>query len=288
MSKSLYKSFGQEFYPYEAIRALKFADKARISDRHALIAHIASQLPQPGARTRLRIAEKFAQRYLTIGGQPGAAATQPFVRLVARQRHAPAQIELLYYRLAQVDTLVGALARDLFYPVCIGGRPPLGLTSAEFAARNGGQLLSIAPLLTRAFILDYAKTCWSFTNRSTIDRSLRVLQGAGLVARERMGELRGHPPAFRLSSHNVSLTTFLFALYDEFLPHVHDANFVLAPNVLPLTDFARTLLLSPAQVEAHCDAARRHQLLAQPARGGLRLVFGSLEALVDALLAKAI
>ncbi|MDQ3812961.1 MAG: hypothetical protein M3347_03315, partial [Armatimonadota bacterium] len=175
-----------------------------------------------------------------------------------------------------------------FYPVCIGGRPPVGLSSAEFAARNGAQLLTVAPLLTRSFILDYARTQWNFTNRSTVDRSLRVLQGAGLIARERMGELRRHPPAFRLSNHNVSLVTFVFALYDEFLPHVHDAGFILSRDVLPVADFARTLLLFPAQVEEHCEAARRHQLLAQSQHGQLRLVFGNLDALVDALLAKAI
>ena len=57
------KSFGQEFYPYESLRAIKFADKTRLCDRRALVEHIASDLPQPSEMTRLRIAAKFVQRY---------------------------------------------------------------------------------------------------------------------------------------------------------------------------------------------------------------------------------
>jgi hypothetical protein len=284
------KSFGQEFYPYEAIRALKFADKTKITDRRALVDHIAASLTQPSEMTRLRVAAKFVQRYFSstrsaISPPPQA---QPFVRLVARNRHTPTQIELLFYRLSQVDGIVGATARELFYPVCVAGRPPEGVSAAEFAARNGAQLLATTPLLTRTFVVDYARTRWDFTNRSTLDRSLRVLQGAGLIARERMTELRGHPTAFRLSDHNVSLVTFLYALYDEFLPHARsNADFMLARDVLPVADFARTLLLSPRQVDEHAEAARRHQLLALHGRQ-LRLVFGNLDALVDTLLTKAI
>ena|GEM_PF-6418989 len=282
-------SFGQEFYPYESIRALKFADKTKLTDRHTLIEHLATQLPQPSQHTRWRIATKFAQRYLngTRRNITPPPHCQPFVRLVARQRHTPTQIELLYLRLSKVDSIVGALARDLFYPVCIAERPPEGFSSAEFAARNGGQLFSTSPLLTHSFIFHYARARWNFQDRATIDRSLRVLQGAGLIARERMLDLRGHPTAFRLSQHNVSLTTFLYAFYEEFLPHARSGNLAVLQSVLPITDFARTLLLTPSQVMEHCEAARQHQLVAQQS-DQLRLVFGNLDAVVDTLLTKAL
>jgi hypothetical protein len=239
--------------------------------------------------TRLRIAAKIVQRYFSATRRDivPPPQTQPFVRLVARSRHTPTQMELLFYRLSRIDIIVGALARELFYPVCIAGRAPDGVSSSEFAARNGAQLLATEPLLTRAFIIEYAQMRWNFTNRSTIDRSLRVLQGAGLIARERQTELRDHPTAFRLSQHNVSLATFLYALHEEFLPHAHNAALALSCDVLPVADFARTLLLSPSQIEEHCRAARSHQLLAQHGRN-LRLVFGNLDALVDAMLSKAI
>ena len=283
------KSFGQEFYPYESLRAIKFADKTRICDRRALIEHIASDLSQPSEMTRLRIAAKFVQRYFehTKTDIVPPPQLQPFIRLTSRSRRADAQIELLFLRLSQVDAIVGALARELFYPVCVLAQAPEDISESSFAARNGAQLLSTTPLLTRTFILEYARDKWTFTNRSTIDRALRVLQGAGLIARERQSELRGHPTAFRLSAHDVSLATFVWAFYDEWLPQAHGPNFSVSPDDVTVSNFARTLLLSPAQVEAHCQSARRHQLIA--ARGNqLRLVFGNRDALVDSLLATAI
>lgn len=316
-----FHSFGQEFYPYEALRAIKLAEKTRASDRLALTQEIAATLPQPSIRTRQRIAAKFIQRYINERAEPPsdlapptngdlfggpdtitrahapqlrAAHCQPFVRLVARHKHLPTQIELLYLRLTRVDAVVGALARELFYPVCVQNRPPAEMTSAEFAASNGGQLLMLTPQLTRQFILHYAQTLWHFHDRASLDRALRVLLGAGLIARERMNELRGRPTSFRVADHNVSPVTFVFALYEEFLPHLQqqasdsqDTHFFISRGVLPIADFARTLLLTPAQVEDHLETARRHQLLAQNG-DQIRLTFGSLDTLVDALLSKAI
>lgn len=289
------KSFGQEFYPYESIRALKLADKIKTSDRRALVQHIAGQLPQNSPATRERIAAKLVQRYLRAANSPGAASTsrlelpqrQAFMRLVARQRQTRAQIELLFYQLTQIDTAVGALARELFYPICVAGRAPEGISAAELAIHNGSQLLATAPLLTRAFIGVYVQNRWDFRDAATIDRSLRVLQSAGLIARERMTGVRRHPPAFRLSGHDVALVTFVWALYDEFLPHAEENGLDLALDVLPISDFARTLLLSPDQVVHHCQSAQRHQLLAGQG-DQVRLVFGNSDVLVDALLAKAI
>ena len=282
-------SFGQEFYPYESIRALRFADRTQLADRRALVEHIASELTQPSEMTRLRIAAKIVQRYLDGNNTRilPPPHEQPFARLVARNRHTPTQIELLFLRLAAVDGIVGRIARELFYPVCVAGRPPDAYSGAAFAAANGAQLFATVPMLTRAFIHAHARENWGFTNKATVDRALRVLQNAGLVARERMPGLRGHPTALTMSSHDVSLVTFAWALYTEFLPHVGDAHFALHPESLPISDFARTLLLSPQQIEAHCQNARKHQLIALH-NGQLRLLFGNLDALADALLHKAI
>ena len=79
-------SFGQEFYPYESIRALRFADCTHLTDRRALVEHMASQLTQSSEITRLRVAAKIVQRFLdgnatTIFPPP---QEQPFARLVAR------------------------------------------------------------------------------------------------------------------------------------------------------------------------------------------------------------
>lgn len=112
------------------------------------------------------------------------------------------------------------------------------------------------------------------------------MQNAVLIARERMTALRGHPTALTMSTHDVSLTTFVWALHAEFLPHAGDAHFILDPESMPISDFARTLLLSPEQVASRCRNTRKHQLLALH-NGQLRLVFGNLNALADSLLSKA-
>jgi hypothetical protein len=282
-------AFGQEFYPYESIRALKLADKNRITDRYVLTEQIAAQLGQTSQATRMRIAAKFVQRYLT--GTPREITPppqeQPFARLVARNRHTPTQVQLLYLRVAQVDSMIGAIARELFYPVCVANRPPDSYSTAEFAAANGGRLFSTVPMLTRTFVHEHARRRWNFLNRATIDRSLRVLQYAGLIARERMPELCGHPSALTMSVHDISLVTFVWALYEEFLPFVDGTNFTIVPEAVPISDFARTLLLSPEQIRAHCEAARRHQLLTMH-NNQYRLVYSNLNTLVDTLLSKAI
>ena len=62
------QSFGQEFYPHEAIRALRLAEKCTTTGRHGLSQSIAAQLPQASDATRHRIASKFIQRYLPARG----------------------------------------------------------------------------------------------------------------------------------------------------------------------------------------------------------------------------
>lgn len=279
---SPHATFGQEFYPYESIRALRLAEKAGDGGRSALLEQISATLPQPSANTRRRVAGKIAQRYLG----PGSA---PFVRLVARQKQSPVQIELLYWQLCQADTLVGALARELFHPVCVMNRVPEGLDTASFAARNGAQLFAgddVTPQLTRAFLGDFARDRWNFTQSTTLDRALRILQSAGLVAQVRLTDLRGHPRAYRACHRDVSPLTFVWALYDEFLPSARqNGGAMLAPGVLTVSDCARTLLLSPEQVTAHCETARRRGFLSGPS-DSLRLTFGSLESLADALLSR--
>lgn len=278
------KAFGQEFYPHESVRALRLAEKLKTTDRRELSRQIAAQLPQGSLATRKRLAVKIIQRFLKATQRRLAPwHEQEFAHLVARARQTPAQVELLYYRVAQIDEIVGALARELFYPVCIERRPPAEYSLDEFAARNGNRFPDAAPLLTRTFLMEHARRCWSYQSGVSLDRALRVLASAGLIARERMTELPGHPAAFCLAAHDVAPATFVWALYDEFQQR----------NAPPVTlreignaAFVRTLLLSPAQVENALKNARRHQLL-QVRGDEVRLLFNSPSTLVDALLAKA-
>jgi hypothetical protein len=218
--------------------------------------------------TRLRIAAKIVQRI----SAPRAAKScrrrkrSRFVRLVARSRHTPTQMELLFYRLSKVDAIVGAMARELFYPVCIAGRPPDGISSASSRRATAPNCWRPEPLVN------------ALVHHRVLEKSLELHQslndrpqparaaGRGTIARERPDRTARSSHGFRLSQHNVSLATFPLRLYDEFLPHAHNAALALSCDVLPVSDFARTLLLSPAQVEEHCRVARSHQLLAQHGR----------------------
>lgn len=282
------KSFGQEFYPHEALRVLRAAEKIKTSDRRELMARLCQELPQRSDATRRRLAAKFIQRYLsaTRSRIHPSPDQQPLVKLVARLRHTPALIQLLYYELQKTDELVGVLARELFYPVCIEGRAPHQYSQSEFAARNGNRLFSDAPLLTRPFILDHAREQWNFNDAASIDRALRVLLGAGLIARERMADLRNHPTSFYLADHEVAPATFAWALYDECLPALHNGNMMLDREEIAKAKFARTFLMEPAQVQTSLETLRRHQLIA--VRGTqVRLLLGDASTLADALLSKA-
>ncbi len=286
------KTLGQEFHPHEAIRALRSAEKIKAEDRNELTLRIAADLPQAGEGTRRGIAAKFIQRYLKASRAKIAPwNTQDFARLVAKVRHAPTQIELLYFELTRTEELVGVMARELFYPVCVQGIAPVGYTEVEFAARNGSRLLhslpaGASPLVTREFIAHHAREAWHFDSASSLDRALRVLLGAGLIARERMTELRDHPVAFRLAEHDVSPLTFAWALYAEHRDRSDAGDVLVARDEIHAAGFVRTLLLSAAQVERGIEALRRYQLLA--AHGELlRLMMPNRSSLVEALLAKA-
>ena len=280
-------SFGQEFYPLETIRALQLVARRRLSERGALLEIIASSLPQQSAKTRRRIASKILQRFVAgkrkiIDPPPHE---QPFIRLLTRLPNVGAQIELLYFELCRTDEIVGALARDLFYPTGIERRAPKGWNESEFAVANGGllpEIADLAPPLTRAFIIEYARAQWKFRDASSVDRALRVLQGAGLVSQQRLMALRGHPCAFRVAAHDVSTETFLWALHREFLLAGRAKQYSFTVSQLETAPFARILLLNAEQVRAHLEAARKRQLLAGRGQEA-RLVFGNLDALGDAL-----
>lgn len=283
------KSFGQEFYPHEATRALRLAEKLKTTDRRALTQRIAQELPHPSEKTRHRLAAKFIQRYLasTRSRIFPPPHEQPFARLVSRLRHTPALVQLLFYELCKTDELVGVLARELFYPVLIEGRAPREYSVAEFSARNGSRLFEDEPLITREFILRHACEQWNFSDRASVDRALRVLMGAGLIARERMMNLSKHPSAFCLAEHDLAPVPFAWAFYDEFLPRAQNGQFTIARTDVLNSGFARTFLLDHGQVDSSLEAARRHQLIAVQGEQ-VRLVFGEKNSLVETLIKKAL
>lgn len=277
----LYPVFNQDFFPHESLQALRLAHQQSFTSRPEFIARVMELLPQPAASTRRHIAAKIAQRYLTGTTRRlvPESRSQPLVRLVARTTAAPTRIELLYYQTARSDPLVGALAREIFYPAGVLHQPPPGITAPEFAVRNGGQLLGDHLLVLRRFVVDYARERWGFTQAGSLNLALRILQQAGLVGEERLPSLRHHPSAFVVRDHQVALRTFAWALYSEVSP----GTLVLSMEALQCLDLVRVLMLSGEQVRELANQCRRQGLLA--VRGTqVQLLLPDFDALVDALL----
>ncbi|MCS6860567.1 MAG: hypothetical protein NZT92_09650 [Abditibacteriales bacterium] len=287
---SQYQSFGQEFYPYEAMKAIRLAQ--RIHDRRALRDHIAQLLPHPSAQTRRRVANKLIQRYVPCA--KGAVLPSPFLALMNHIRDYPTQIELLYYELTKTDRIVGAMARHIFYPYFIEDRIPGGFEEQVFRVLNASQLFVHQKIITRDFVEAFARQMWNFRNVSTLRRALRILSQAGIIRNERLLELRYHPVAYGMNPHDIGLTTFVYCLYDEFLNVLGKS----APTVAEVqrARFVRTFLLTPQQVNHLLQTARRYRFIHCPAppatnahtHAVVRLPFPTLADGVRELTAKAV
>ncbi len=144
---SRYQSFGQEFYPFEAVKAIRLAQ--RINERRTLRERVAESLPHASTQTRHRVANKLIQRYVPC--VKGAVQSSPFIALMNHVRDYPTQIELLYYELTKTDRIVGAIARHIFYPYFVEDRIPGGFEEAEFRALNASQLFVHQKVITRDF-----------------------------------------------------------------------------------------------------------------------------------------
>lgn len=287
---SRYQSFGQEFYPYEAVKAIRLAQ--RVHDRGALRERIAESLPHHSSQTRRRVANKLIQRYVPCA--KGAVLSSPFMALMNHVRDYPTQIELLYYELTKTDRIVGAIARHIFYPYFIEDRIPGGFEEKEFRALNASQLFVHQKVITRDFVEAFAHRVWNFHNAPTLRRALRILSQAGIIQSERLLELRYHPVAYGMNAHDVGLTTFVYCLYDEFLNVVGKS----APTVADVqrASFVRTFLLTPQQVNHLLQTARRYRFIHCPSlpatnsdgHAVVRLLFPTLADGVRELTAKAV
>ncbi|HUT73287.1 MAG TPA: hypothetical protein VM221_00445 [Armatimonadota bacterium] len=277
-ARQSFAAFGQELYPEDAARALCLA--LEMETRAELHARIAAGLPQASAKTRGRIADKLIQRLIAV--ERGKVIVSPFVRLAAGLRDPQARTELIYYRTARTDTIIAAIAAEIFYPHFVHGRPPRGFSPVHFRAANTGALFDYDRVITRPFISTYARRAWDFHSEPTLTRALRVLREAGLIE-----VLPGAPgarrPSFTVAPHTLRLPTFAFCLYEEFAARRSPA---LALDQIQNADFARTFILRPVEVTALTEEARRRKLVARSGGAAPRYAPAmDRDALVDALLA---
>jgi hypothetical protein len=255
---SRYQSFGQEFYPYEAVKAIRLSQ--RVHDRKALRDRIAESLSHTSSQTRRRVANKLIQRYVPC--IKGAVQSSPFIALMNHVHDYPTQIELLFYELTKTDRIVGAVARHVFYPYFIEDRIPGGFEEKEFRALNASQLFVHQKVITRDFVETFAQRVWNFRNVPTLRRALRILSQAGIIRSEKLLELRYHPVAYGMNPHDVGLTTFVYCLYDEFL-NVLGKSTPTATEV-QRASFARTFVLTSEQINHLLQTARRYRFISCP------------------------
>lgn len=249
-----FATFGQELYADDAAEALRLA--LEVETRADLRERLAEVLPQASHKTRRRIADKLIQRLIPV--ERGKVIVSPFVRIAAGIRDTQARTELIYYRTAQTDTIIAAVAADVFYPYFVDGRPPQGFSAAQFRIANTGALFECDNVITRSFVSAYARKAWGFRSEATVSRALRVLRDAGLIE-----VLPGEPGgarqiAFALRPHTMRLPTFALCLYEESAARGAPS---LALNQIHGADFARMFIVRPVDLTAMAEEARRRRLV---------------------------
>ena len=278
-ARQAFAAFGQELYLDEAAQALRLA--LVTSTRAELRAQIVAALPQQSEKTRGRIANKLIQRLVPT--EHDAIVGSPFVRLAANLRDAQARNELIYFRTAQTDAIIGAIAAEIFYPYFIQQRPPKGFSTTQFRFENTGALFDYDSVITRSFVLTYARDVWNFRSEATVIRALRILREAGLIEAFPSPPGAASQPAFSLAPHTIRLATFVLCLYEEIAARRSPA---LALDQVQNARFARIFLVRPVDVTAMAEEARRHKFLTRTTGPAPRYAPAMpIDALVDALLA---
>jgi len=268
-----YHSLSIGFHREDALRALALAPEC--TSRTELRDRIVKGLRQRSRATRQGVANKLIQRYLAT--PEGRLDLSPFVELVSAIRDRSSRTQLLFYRLTQIDEIVGALAREVLYPYFIEQEVPAGFRRDEFQVLNGQRLLDEDPFLLTPFVVEFAKRNWRGPSPASLRRALGIVADAELVCRRRVRSLRRHPHALSPAKNDLTTTTFVYALYDEFGGRTE----TLSADTLVGSQFARTLLTPPDIILNMVDRARHYGFVRRKRRSGeLALTYGSLQAAV--------
>jgi len=261
-------TFGQELYLEASAAALRLA--LSIEDRQELRDAIARRLGDRSAATRERVSDKLIQRLIPI--QDGRVVVDAFVRLAAGTPDRQTRRELIYYRTAQVDRIVGRIASEILCPCLILRRRPRGMSAADFRAATTPTLFNEEPRVALDLVRRYAEAAWNFHSPDTVARAMRILRHAGIVHLA--------PPdagvGFAASARAMSPEAFAFCVYEEMLER---GNRAPALDQVENAPCARLFLLTAAQVTGLLEECRGQRLLR--ARGGrFALIHESLDDLV--------
>jgi len=260
-------TFGQELYLEASAAALRLA--LTIPDRRELRDAVARRLSGRSPATRQRIADKLIQRLVPTDGR--RVTPDAFVRLAAGTQDAQTRRDLIVYRTAQVDEVIGAIAAEILYPCLILRQRPKGMSAAAFRAADTGTLFNAEPTVALDLVRAYAKQVWGFHSPSTVVRAMRILRRAGIVHLARAAE----GVSFAASGRAMSAQAFAFCIHEEMLGR---GNRSPGMDQLENAQCARLFLLSPTQVAGLVEECHEQRLL----RAGRRiaLAYDSLDALV--------
>ncbi|HSV74737.1 MAG TPA: hypothetical protein VLH79_13335 [Chthonomonadales bacterium] len=252
----MFHVFGQELYLRETVRAA--AVVAGEPDRRAACDRIAALLPHPSARTRARVASEIARRLAAGAQSPDLAPS--FARLVAGLHSPDARRDLVIHAVARADALVGAIAREVLFPILLDEAMPRGVTSGDMARHGAAPLITVEPIVPFPFLRWFAAERWRFERVRTLHLALRVLRQAGLVHTTRLLGQAGRVQAVALSPHGLSFPAFVWCLADE----IGRDQRPLTQDRIARASFARTLLV-PASAGAMWlpEAERRGFLRAE-------------------------
>jgi len=277
-------AFGQELYFQESIRAIECFSvlpvptirdaRSRGTDGH-LPEKIAELLPHPSQNTRLRVASKIIQRFFK--GSPA------FLRLVNAIKCDATRRELLYWRTARTDTVIAAIAREIFYPYFVLNVLPKGHDESSFRMANTATLFSAARVISRDFAVRYAKEAWSFDSGRTVTLALRIMKQAEILDSISVKLGRRHVLGYFPQPHSLKAEVFAYCLHEEFLgqecnscPNVESADRVHNG------DCSKLFFLNRLQVDSLLKTLQKRKLIEFQGMH-VRFAYSDLDALVTQL-----
>lgn len=276
-----FATFGQELYFDESIRAIESCSDMSEQDR--LPARIAELLPHPSEKTRLRVASKIIQRFFKAAD--GKSLAEPFPKLVKGLKSESARRELLYWRTARTDTIIAAIAREVFYPYFVLNALPKGYDEASFRMANTATLFPIDQIISRDFAVDYAKRIWNFHSARTITLALRIMKQAEILDAISVKLGRRHVLGYYPQAHSVRSEVFAYCMYEEFLDG--ESAPLVSLDRVQNGDCVKLFFLNRLQVGSLLRILERRKLIeftALPGGRHIRFASPDLDTLVSILI----
>ncbi len=284
MKRKELAAFSQELYYDESIRAIEaFAD---ISDLDGLREKIAQILPQHSESTRLRIASKIIQRFFK--SPDGRSLSSEFLKLTSQLKNDSARRDLIYWRTSRIDLLISAIASEIFYPFFVLQTLPAGYNEATFRMDNTASLFPIDSIITRDFVIKYAKKAWAFENVKSITLALRIMKQAQILDAISVSIGRRRILGYYPRPHSPNIEAFAYCLYEESLGCGNLA--ILSLDHVQNHNFAKVCLVSRLQVDSMLRETEKKGLISFLNMSGgrhVKLTLPSLGDLVEKLLCKA-